>query len=205
MVCKRAQSGQIWADNRDAPGTTYTYQNVVPAPPFTMSIAQGDGGCELNSGSVTVNDLATVGPDHLLSRLDALLKAICQSSVPYWVTVRMRFHEAADLTPPGPVTGLQLTRSGSPCHAQLDESAGQRPGGCHHPLVSVRSCSRRLVHRKHCLSGHRQFGLVHGASHAACLRDRLDLRHHRQRGRQYQRAPSLTGCGARKPRRARSA
>jgi len=95
------------------PGTTYIYKNVVPTPPFTMSIAQGDGGCELNSGSVTVNDLATVGPDHVLSRLDALLKATCQSSVPYWVTVRMRFHEAADLTPPGPVTGLRITRSGS--------------------------------------------------------------------------------------------
>lgn len=95
------------------PGTTYTYKNVVPTPPFTMSIAQGNGGCELNTGSVTVNDLATVGPDHLLSRLDALLKATCQSSTPYWVNVRMRFHEASDLTPPGPVTGLRITRSGS--------------------------------------------------------------------------------------------
>lgn len=95
------------------PGTTYTYQNVVPPPPFSMSISQGDGACELTAGSVTVYDLATVGPDHLLSRLDALLKASCQSSVPYWVDVRMRFHEAADLTPPGPVTGLKAVRSGS--------------------------------------------------------------------------------------------
>jgi hypothetical protein len=94
------------------PGTTYTYQNVVPLPPFSMSISQGDGACELKSGSVTVNDLAAVGPDHLLSRLDAVLKASCQSSVPYWVNVRMRFHEAADLTPPGPVTGLKAVRSG---------------------------------------------------------------------------------------------
>jgi hypothetical protein len=109
---------EVWtADFSDTqgltPGSTYTYQNVVPAPPFTMSIAQGDGGCELDNGSVTVNDLATAGPDHLLARLDALLKATCQSSTPYWVTVRMRFHEAADLTPPGPVTGLRITRSGS--------------------------------------------------------------------------------------------
>ena len=95
------------------PGTTYTYQNVVPAPPFSMSISQGDGACELTSGSVTVYDLATVGPDHLLSRLDALLKASCQSSVPYSVTARMRFHEAADLTPPGPVTGLKAVRRGN--------------------------------------------------------------------------------------------
>ena len=95
------------------PGTTYTYKSVVPAPPFSMSIAQGDAGCELNTGSVTVNDLATIGPDHLLSRLDALLKATCQSSVPYWVNVRMRFHEAADITPPGPVTGLKAVRRGS--------------------------------------------------------------------------------------------
>jgi hypothetical protein len=29
------------------------------------------------------------------------------------VTVRMRFHEASDLTPPGPVTSLRITRSGS--------------------------------------------------------------------------------------------
>jgi hypothetical protein len=94
------------------PGTTYTYKNVVPLPPFSMSISQGDGACELNTGSVTVNDLATVGPDHLLSRLDAVLKATCQSSVPYWVNVRMRFHEAADITPPGPVTGLKAVRSG---------------------------------------------------------------------------------------------
>jgi hypothetical protein len=95
------------------PGATYTYQNVVPPPPFSMSISQGDGACELQSGSVTVYDLATVGPDHLLTRLDALLKASCQSSVPYSVSARMRFHEAADLTPPGPVTGLKATRSGN--------------------------------------------------------------------------------------------
>jgi len=94
------------------PGTTYTYQNVIPAPPFSMSISQGDGACELQSGSVTVYDLATIGPDHLLARLDALLKASCQSSVPYGVTARMRFHETADLTPPGPVTGLKAVRSG---------------------------------------------------------------------------------------------
>lgn len=95
------------------PGTSYTYQNVVPRPPFSMSISQGDGACELNSGSVTVNELATVGPDHLLSRLDAVLKASCQSSVPYSVNVRMRFHATADITPPGPVTGLKAVRSGS--------------------------------------------------------------------------------------------
>ncbi len=109
---------EVWtADFSDTqgltPGTTYTYQNVVPAPPFTMDIAQGDGGCEMQSGSVRLNDLGTVGPDHLLSRLDALLKATCKANPSYQVTVRMRFHEAADLTSPSPVTGLQITRSGS--------------------------------------------------------------------------------------------
>lgn len=94
------------------PGTTYTYQSGV-SPPFTMSIAQGDAGCELNSGSVTVNDLATVGPDHQLARMNAVLKATCQSSTPYSVTATMRFHEAADLTPPGPVTRLKAARKGS--------------------------------------------------------------------------------------------
>jgi len=95
------------------PGTTYTYQNVVPAPPFSMSISQGNGGCELTSGSVTVYDIATVGPDHLLARLDAQLHASCQSSVPYSVSARMRFHEAADLTPPGRVSGFKATRRGN--------------------------------------------------------------------------------------------
>ncbi|HYK31398.1 MAG TPA: hypothetical protein VEV63_05520 [Streptosporangiaceae bacterium] len=109
---------EVWtADFSDThglkPGTTYTYHNVVPTPPFTMSIAQGDGGCELNTGSVKVNDLASVGPDHQLSRLDAFLKATCKSSTPYWVTVRMRFHEAADLRAPGPVIGLRITRRGT--------------------------------------------------------------------------------------------
>jgi hypothetical protein len=94
------------------PGTTYTYQPGV-SPPFTMTIAQGNTGCELNSGSVTVNDLATVGPDHQLARMNAVLKANCQSSVPYSVTATMRFHEAADLTPPGPVTRLKAVRNGS--------------------------------------------------------------------------------------------
>jgi hypothetical protein len=109
---------EVWTANFSdtkglKPGTTYTYHNVVPAPPFTMSIAQADGGCELNSGSVKVNDLASVGPDHQLSRLDALLKATCKSSTPYWVTVRIRFHEAADHVAPGPVTGLRITRRGN--------------------------------------------------------------------------------------------
>jgi hypothetical protein len=95
------------------PGTTYTYKNVVPTPPFRMSISQGNGGCEMNTGSVTINDLATVGPDHLLSRLDAVLKATCQNNPIVWVDARMLFHEAPDLTPPGPVTGLKAVRSGS--------------------------------------------------------------------------------------------
>jgi hypothetical protein len=92
-------------------GTTYNYQNVT-SPPFTMSIAQADGGCELSSGSVTINDLAMVGPDHDVSRMNAVLKAGCQSSTPYSVTATMRFHEAADVTPPSPVTGLKAERSG---------------------------------------------------------------------------------------------
>jgi hypothetical protein len=94
------------------PGTTYTYQPGV-SQPFTMSIAQGDAGCELNTGSVTVNDLATVGPDHQLARMNAVLKASCQSSVPYSVTATMRFHETADRTPPGQVKGLKAVRKGS--------------------------------------------------------------------------------------------
>ena len=94
------------------PGATYSYQSGV-SPPFTMSIAAGDAGCELNSGSVTVNDLATVGPDHQLARMNAVLKASCQSSVPYSVTATMRFHETADRTPPGPVTHLRAVRHGS--------------------------------------------------------------------------------------------
>jgi len=98
--------------NQLQPGTTYTYQPGV-SPAFTMSIAQGTAGCELNSGSVTVNDLATVGPDHQLARMNAVLTASCQSSVPYSVTARMRFHETADRTSPGPVKGLKAVRNGS--------------------------------------------------------------------------------------------
>jgi hypothetical protein len=94
------------------PGTTYTYQPGV-SQPFTMSIAQGDAGCELNTGSVTVNDLATVGPDHQLARMNAVLKATCKSSVPYSVTTTMRFHETTDRTPPGQVTNLQAARNGN--------------------------------------------------------------------------------------------
>jgi hypothetical protein len=42
-----------------------------------------------------------------------VLKASCQSSVPYSVTATMRFHETADRTPPGPVKGLKAVRRGS--------------------------------------------------------------------------------------------
>lgn len=51
------------------PGTTYHYSPAV-SPPFSMSIQQGNAGCELSGGSVTVNDLATVGPDHQLASRD---------------------------------------------------------------------------------------------------------------------------------------
>jgi len=112
------QDATLWTatigdSQRLKPGNTYTYKTGVPAPPFSMSISQGDGACELASGSVSVYDLATVGPDHLLARFDALLKASCQSSVPYSVTARMRFHETADRTPPSALTGLKATRSGN--------------------------------------------------------------------------------------------
>jgi hypothetical protein len=39
--------------------------------------------------------------------------ANCKASVPYSVTAKMRFHEAADRTPPGPVTGLKAARRGN--------------------------------------------------------------------------------------------
>lgn len=94
------------------PGTTYNYSSAI-SPPFSMSIAQGDAGCELSSGSVKVNDLATVGPDHQLARMNAVLTASCKSSVPFSVTATMRFHETTDLTAPGPVKGLKAVRKGS--------------------------------------------------------------------------------------------
>jgi hypothetical protein len=94
------------------PGTTYHYSSAV-SPPFSMSIENGDAGCELNSGSVKIIDLATAGPDDQLARMDALLTASCKSSVPYSVTARMRFHERTDRTAPGPVKGLKAVRKGS--------------------------------------------------------------------------------------------
>ncbi len=77
-----------------------------------MDIAQGDSGCEITSGSVTLNDVAYVGPDHDLDRMDAHFNAACQSSDPYTINARMRFHARSDVTSPGPVTGLAAVRNG---------------------------------------------------------------------------------------------
>src|SRR6266542_3125095 len=92
-------------------GTTYQYSSGIN-PPFFMSIAQGNAGCEINSGSATFNDLAYLGPDHLLDRMDANFYAACQSGDPWTVSARMRFHARSDINAPEPVTGLAAVRNG---------------------------------------------------------------------------------------------
>ena len=62
-------------------GTTYSYE--PDQNPFYMSLSRSTGGCEMTSGSVTLNDLAWLGPDHDLARMDARLTATCASSTPY--------------------------------------------------------------------------------------------------------------------------
>jgi hypothetical protein len=89
-------------------GTTYSYE--PDQNPFYMSLSRSTGGCEMTSGSVTMNDLAWLGPDHDLARMDARLTATCASSTPYSVTARMRFHARADVTSPGPVSNLTAVR-----------------------------------------------------------------------------------------------
>lgn len=91
-------------------GTTYHYS--ASQYPFYMSIAQGDGGCEQSSGSVTPMDLAYLGPDHVLDRMDVKFYAACTSSDPWTVSARMRFHARSDTTSPGPVKGLKAVRDG---------------------------------------------------------------------------------------------
>lgn len=91
-------------------GTTYSYASSQN--PFSMSIAQGDAGCEINSGSVTLNDVAYTGPDHDLARMDAKFYAACQSSDPYTISARMLFHARSDITAPGRVTSLKAVRKG---------------------------------------------------------------------------------------------
>jgi hypothetical protein len=91
-------------------GTTYHYSSSQY--PFVMSISQGDGACEINSGSVTPTDLAYLGPGHVLDRMDAKFYAACQPGDPWTVSAWMRFHERSDITSPGPVTGLEAVRDG---------------------------------------------------------------------------------------------
>ena len=91
-------------------GTTYSYQ--PNQSPFYMYLSRGTGGCEMTGGSVTLNDLAWLGPDHDLARMDARLTATCASSTPYSVSARMRFHARADVTSPGPVSNLKAVRNG---------------------------------------------------------------------------------------------
>jgi len=91
-------------------GTTYSYE--PDQNPFYMYLSRSTGGCEMTSGSVTMNDLAWLGPDHDLARMDARLTATCASSTPYSVTARMRFHARADVTSPGPVSNLTAVRGG---------------------------------------------------------------------------------------------
>lgn len=89
-------------------GTTYSYES--DQNPFYMYLSRSNGGCEMTSGSVTLNDLAWLGPDHDLARMDARLTATCASSTPYSVSARMRFHARADVTSPGPVSNLKAVR-----------------------------------------------------------------------------------------------
>ncbi len=91
-------------------GTTYAYD---PAQnPFYMYLSRSNNGCEMTSGSVALNDLAWLGPDRDLTRMDAQLQATCASSSPYTVSARMRFHARADVTAPGPVSNLKAVRDG---------------------------------------------------------------------------------------------
>jgi hypothetical protein len=91
-------------------GTTYSY--APDQNPFYMYLSRSTGGCEMTGGSVTLNDLAWLGPDHDLARMDARLSAACTSSSPYSVSARMRFHARADVTSPGRVSNLKAVRNG---------------------------------------------------------------------------------------------
>jgi hypothetical protein len=89
-------------------GSTYIY-DPASGYPFSMWLGRGTGGCGMHSGSVTFDDLAWLGPDHDLARMDAQLAADCGN---YKLRARLGFHARADITPPGPVTGLKAVRNG---------------------------------------------------------------------------------------------
>jgi hypothetical protein len=91
-------------------GTTYYYE--PDQNPFYMYLSRSNGACEMTKGSVTLNDLAWLGPDRDLARMDALLTATCTSNSSYSVTARMRFHARADVTSPGRVSNLTAARDG---------------------------------------------------------------------------------------------
>lgn len=88
--------------------STYIY-DPASGYPFSMWLGRGTGGCGMHSGSVTFDDLAWLGPDHDLARMDAQLAADCGN---YKLRARLGFHARADITPPGPVTGLKAVRNG---------------------------------------------------------------------------------------------
>ncbi len=87
-------------------GTTYQYLSSNQSSPyaFKMDLSQGNVAWQMDRGSVTFNDLAYAGPDHLLDRMDADFYAAAGNS--WTVNARMRFHARSDITAPGPVTGL---------------------------------------------------------------------------------------------------
>jgi hypothetical protein len=91
-------------------GSTYYYE--PDQNPFYMDLSRGNSGCEMTSGSVTLNDLAWIGHDRDLNRMDAQLTATCTSNSSYTVTTRMRFHARADVTSPGRVSNLTAARDG---------------------------------------------------------------------------------------------
>jgi hypothetical protein len=92
-------------------GSTYIC-HPASGYPFSMWLARYTYGCDIGWSSVTFNDLAWLGPDHDLARMNAQLAANCRSNSPYKVRARLRFHARADITPPGAVTGLTAVRNG---------------------------------------------------------------------------------------------
>jgi hypothetical protein len=50
---------------------------------FSPDLSRGTRACEITRGSVTLDDLARLGPGQDLARMDALLKASCAPSTPY--------------------------------------------------------------------------------------------------------------------------
>jgi hypothetical protein len=77
-----------------------------------LSLSHGNAACEVDRGTVRIDDVGFRGPDERVAWLDLHMDVHCNAAYGHTVRGWIRYQDRDDVTPPPPVTGASASRDG---------------------------------------------------------------------------------------------